>query len=100
MNFPEIKSNNSFPLEYRIKYGVCLSREEFEPIVLEKVPDAEFVYALEGLSVDTRSTSLNDKQLTDIFSEFFGYPVSSIHIDDCEDVGIWVIFKKGDLSWQ
>ena len=75
----------------RLITAICLNADEFERIILKTEPNAEFDYSLDGLWVGTNDGELD---FEDILAEYFGRRVSSVHLDDCDDIGVWVVFAR------
>jgi hypothetical protein len=51
---------------------------------------------LYGLSYYTEEDreDFNNEYLCNILSKYYDVNVTSVHIDDCDDVGIWVVYKE------
>jgi hypothetical protein len=75
---------------YPIKECVCVSPDEFNRILSDIFGDnVETEYSMDGLWV---GNSEGELPLEDGLSEYFGREVSSIHLDDCDYVGVWIVF--------
>lgn len=84
--------------EKEIKKALCLSESRFNN-VLERVSGGKIraEYCLDGIIFNTT----NDETIEDVdaivlkkLSEYFGVTVTSVHMDDYDDIGVWVIYTE------
>ena len=80
------------------KSCLCLGYEEFEALCEEAtgVDDLQFHYDMDGLWVEEYTEKENGYDLEKVIealSEALGITITSIHIDDCDMVGVWIVYK-------
>ncbi|MBQ2389279.1 MAG: hypothetical protein II305_04410 [Clostridia bacterium] len=83
--------------ENQLKKCIFLTQTELENILSEKLQKTVTVNVdLYGLSVCTEEDmeDMDNGRLCDELSEYFDVNVSSVHIDDCDIVGVWVCYKE------
>lgn len=75
-----------------IKETICLSSDEFEKILKKIYPHGfETEYSMDGLWVGNKYGEL---PVEEDLTEYFNRKVSSIHLDDCDCVGVWIVFAE------
>ena len=83
--------------ENQLKTCIFLTTEELEEI-MGKIFDTKVIIhcSLEGAWYETplKDLDINDDTLCAELSEYFDVNVTSIHIDDCEYIGVWVCYKQ------
>jgi hypothetical protein len=73
-------------------------QEEFEEILERGGFVAEF--DLEGILFSKKEGGCcSSSDVYDFLSEHFDVDVTSVHIDDCEYLGIWVVYKENDCVY-
>ena len=83
--------------ENQLKTCIFLTTEELEEI-MGKIFDTKVIIhcSLEGAWYETplKDLDIDDDTLCAELSEYFDVNVTSMHIDDCEYVGVWVCYKQ------
>jgi hypothetical protein len=80
----------------QLKKCIFIDAEEFTAIV-QAVFDNEDIkvdYPLEGLDIYTDEDCVEADDLYEKLGEYFDVTITSIHIDDCDYVGVWVVYKE------
>ena len=80
------------------KSCLCLGYEEFEALCEEAtgVDDLQFHYDMDGLWIEEYAEKEDEYDLEKVvvaLSEALGITITSIHIDDCDMVGVWIVYK-------
>lgn len=80
------------------KQALCLSADEFDDICV-KLYGNEVVthYAMDGIWIeisDVDTISDADARLAEDLSEYLGLNVTSVHIDDKDNVGVWIVYRE------
>lgn len=79
-----------------MKKCLCLPAKNFETACKTATgrDDLGFHYDLDGLWIegDDDKEEITDETLNKIFSDLFGINVTSIHIDDCDLTGVWIVY--------
>lgn len=69
--------------------------EDFKEITRSLGFDFDIEYdGLDWYDITEEDEDFCDYDVTDALSEYFGVKVTSVHADDCEYPGIWVIYKE------
>lgn len=81
------------------KNCLCMSADEFDDICV-KLYGADVLthYDMDGLWVETKedeTVSDVDPHLIEDLTEYLGLNVTSVHIDDCDNVGVWIAYEEG-----
>ena len=80
---------------------LCLGSEDFHALLKEIYPDVKEIvvhYDLDGLWVSSDADDEwgpADEELCEKIGGHLGVNVTSMHIDDCDETGIWIVYKKG-----
>ena len=81
----------------QLKKCIFLTQTEMEQILTETLQKTVTVnvslYGLEPCTEDN-DEDIDDCYLCNVLSGYFDVNVTSIHIDDCEYVGVWVVYKE------
>lgn len=48
----------------------------------------------EGIFYSKDDDDINDCDVYKALSEYFGVKVTSVHCDDCDFIGVWVVYKE------
>ena len=81
----------------QLKKCIFVDAEEFTAIVQAIFDDIEGIkvdYTLEGLDVYGNNDCIETGDLYEKLSEYFDVNITSIHIDDCDYVGVWIVYKE------
>lgn len=79
--------------ESNVKKSIFLLSDEFERILHHLFNDIEVTYSLDGMSIDIGNDSIDTDVLHDRLARYFDVEkVTSVHIDDCDMVGVWITF--------
>ena len=75
-----------------IKETVCVSKDKFEEILddIYGIHEYDTEYSLDGLSIWTEESK--ELPIEEDLSKYFGRAVSTVHLDDCEYIGVWIVF--------
>ena len=80
----------------QLKKCIFLTQTEMEEILSEILQKTVTVnvslYGLEPCTED--DDDIDDGYMRQVLSEYFDVDVTSIHIDDCDYVGVWVAYKS------
>lgn len=80
----------------QLKKCIFLTQTELENIlseILQKTVTVNIsLYGLEPCTEDDED--IDDYYMCQVLSEYYGVQVTSIHIDDCDYVGVWVVYKE------
>jgi hypothetical protein len=78
----------------------CFFFEEDEFIELLEEGGYTAEFSLEGVFFERTADSNSDSEVEvyDFLSEKLGVEVTSVHIDDCEYLGIWVVYREKDTK--
>ena len=63
--------------------------------VLSEISNGEIraSYCLDGIWYESDTIADADAFVRDKLSEYLGVNVTSIHLDDCDLIGVWIIYK-------
>lgn len=80
--------------ENQLKKCIFLTEEQMNDILTEiyKVP-VKVKFSVDGLWYDSKEDIDDETLMKDLRDYFEVKDVTSIHIDDCDIVGIWVCYK-------
>jgi hypothetical protein len=80
--------------EDQIRTAIIMSSEEYEQTVSEALGKEIAVhFEMDGLWYETKTEDeVEDEDIKKGLSEYFDVQVTSIHIDDCEESGVWICF--------
>lgn len=85
----------------QLKKTVYLCADEFEDIVNSIYPSTKVHFCNDGIwySREDNLPEFEDDALFEALATYFGVDtVASIHIDDCDYVGVWVVIEENDES--
>ena len=85
----------------QLKNTVYLNADEFEDIVNSIYPSTRVHFCNDGIWYDREDNlpEFEDDALFEALAAYFGVArVASIHIDDCDYVGVWVVIEENDES--
>ena len=80
----------------QLKTAICLTSDEYENVLQEIFGQKIVVHAdLDGIWYEASSDDCDvDNNLLEKLKEYFDVnDVTSVHADDCEYVGIWIIYR-------
>lgn len=83
--------------DYQLKKCIFMETEEFNRII-KTVFGEEFEadFGLDGISVWSRAEGLSEKEINEGLSKYFDVIVTSVHVDDFDDIGVWICYiEKG-----
>lgn len=83
--------------DYQLKKCIFMETEEFDRII-KTVFGEEFEadFGLDGISVWSRAEGLSEKEINEGLSEYFDATITSVHVDDFDDMGVWICYiEKG-----
>ncbi len=78
----------------------CLDSMDFHALLKGIYPDVKAIvvhYDMDGLWVSSDADDEwgpADKELCEKIGQYLGVRVTSIHIDDCDEPGIWIVYTK------
>ena len=81
------------------KNCLCLGYEEFEALCIKatSVDDLRFHYDMDGLWIEESAEKEDEYDLEKVIAaltEAMGINITSIHIDDCDMIGVWIVYTK------
>lgn len=80
--------------EYMIKTSIVIPSDAYSRIVDELFPGFKVYFDLDGLYYSDGRDDLEYEVLYAKLAEYFGVKkVTSVHIDDCDDIGVWITYK-------
>lgn len=79
--------------DYQLKKCIFMETEEFNGII-KTVFGNEFEadFGLDGISVWSRAEGLSEKEINEGLSKYFDVTVTSVHVDDFDDIGVWICY--------
>lgn len=84
------------------KTCIFLTQTELEAVlseILQKTVTANVsLYGLSVCTEDEHSDDVDDCVICDMLSKHFDVQVTSIHIDDCDHVGVWIVCKDKEVD--
>lgn len=82
--------------ENQLKKCIFLNQCDFQQILCEVFDTNVYIhYSLEGCWYEAdNDLDISDNDICVELSKYFDVNVTSVHIDDCEDIGIWVVYKE------
>ena len=86
--------------ENQKKNAICLSLDEFKEVVNTVMPHT-YVYFEDGLWYEREQgyPEVSEAQLYSLLAVHFDVAeITSIHADDCDVVGVWVVYKNSPTS--
>lgn len=81
--------------DYQLKKCIFMETEEFDRIiktVFGNNYEAEF--SLEGIDVSSDEDGLTCEEINEGLSKYFDVEVTFTHIDDCDNIGVWICYKE------
>ena len=81
--------------ENQLKKCIFLEAEEFNSIIRQAFGNnVNIEYSLEGVGIYTDDSEISFEEIAEALESYFDvYEVTSFHIDDCDYVGVWVVYK-------
>ncbi len=78
----------------QLKRCIFLVEEEFNAILDKHNIKPEYSY--DGLTFYDKKNQddLTDEDINNILSDYFGIKVTSVHMDDCDHIGVWIVYKE------
>ena len=79
--------------DYQLKKCIFMETEEFDGII-KMIFGEEFEadFGLDGISVGSSTKGLSEKEINEGLSGYFDTIVTSVHIDDFDDIGVWICY--------
>ena len=79
----------------QLKKCICVETEDFTAIVKGLFGEGMYVtYTTEGLDICTNEDVIDIDELHESLASYFDVKeVTSVHIDDCDFIGVWVVYK-------
>ena len=80
--------------ENQLKKCIFMETEEFNGII-KRVFGEEFEadFGLDGISVWSRAEGLSEKEINEGLSKYFDVTITSVHVDDFDDMGVWICYR-------
>ncbi len=77
----------------QLKKAIFYTLDEFRNLVYELCgDDADVDFDYDGLSFN--DSDGNSQGVISALEEYFEVTITSIHADDCDYVGVWIIYKE------
>lgn len=78
--------------ETQLKKAIFMTSEEFEELLNNLGMEVEF--SCDGITVHNSDGEVDfyDENLNESLSEYFDVTVTSVHIDDCDYIGVWIVY--------
>ena len=81
--------------DYQLKKCIFMETEEFDKIIKSIFGENyEAEFSLDGIDVSSEFDGLTNEELNEGLSSYFDVTVTSVHIDDCDEIGVWVCYKE------
>lgn len=82
----------------QIKTCIFLEKEELEKIIREMSKErVEVRLELDGMWYENLDGNYHeDEYYQELLEKYFDVKINSIHIDDCDRVGIWLVLKASE----
>ena len=80
----------------QLKKCIYVEAEEFTAIVQEIFDDEniDIAYTNEGLDICTDNDVVDIGELHEGLASYFDVKeITSVHIDDCDFIGVWIVYK-------
>lgn len=77
--------------ENQLKKCIFFLYDEFEEVIKDFGISAEIDY--DGIAFAKGNEDINNEAVYAILSKHFDVDVTSIHCDDCDYIGVWVVYK-------
>lgn len=78
---------------YQLKKCIFMVVEEFNEVIKSVFGEQfETDFSLDGISVWSKAEGLEDADINKGLSEYFDVTVTSVHIDDCDYIGVWICY--------
>lgn len=84
------------------KSCLCLGIDDFRDDIRKIYGNqAEIIAELDGLTIQKNEEEIvEDEDLLVQLAQYYGLDeVTSVHIDDCDSVGVWVVYKIKPKKW-
>ena len=78
----------------KLKKCIFLSDDEFEGIMYHLGIHVETGW--EGIFYSKNEDDVDDSEVYELLSEYFDVEVTSAHCDDCDYMGVWVVYREKD----
>ena len=80
--------------ESQLKKAIFMLSDEFEELLSGFGLKAEFAW--DGLSIydPNGKDDYDDEAVNKMLSDHFGVTVTSVHTDDSDLVGVWIVYKE------
>ena len=82
--------------EYRLKRCIFLRDWEFVDIMRELGIRAETGF--EGIIYTKNDDDIDDGEVYEALSKYFDVEVTSAHCDDCDYMGVWVVYHDKEAK--
>lgn len=81
--------------EYMLKTCIYMPADEYEELLKELFGEYLRVdFTLEGLGVEYNNITCDEPDIASKLAEYFDVKeITSIHIDDCDYMGVWIVYK-------
>ena len=77
-----------------LKKCIFLTTDEFESIIKSLFGFADITYEMDGMTIYGHDDVINTDLLHDRLAKYFDVEkITSIHIDDCDEIGVWIVYK-------
>ena len=81
----------------QLKKAIFYTLDEFRELVYELCgEDADVDFDYDGLSFSDGDG--NYQGVTEALEEYFNVTITSIHADDCDYVGVWIIYREEETA--
>ena len=84
------------------KSCLCLGIDDFRDDIRKIYGyQAEIIAELDGLTIQKNEEEIvEDEDLLVQLAQYYGLDeVTSVHIDDCDSVGVWIVYKIKPKKW-
>ena len=80
------------------KKCIFLTSDDFEYALDEALgTDINVEYELDGITISDEDDCIDTDKVREALAKYFEVrEVTSFHIDDCEEVGVWIVYKDDD----
>ncbi|MCR4693216.1 MAG: hypothetical protein K5664_04985 [Firmicutes bacterium] len=77
--------------ENQLKKCIFFLYDEFEEVIKDFGISTEIDY--DGIAFAKGNEDINNEAVYAILSKHFDIDVTSVHCDDCDYIGVWVVYK-------
>lgn len=84
---------------YSLKNCIFMTNDEYDRLLRTLTSgDIDVSYDFEGISYTSvnGNESYTHEYINNLLSKHFDVTVTSVHIDDCDYIGVWICYKENN----